>query len=315
MLLAAGRGERMEPLSSYCPKPALEVLGRPLLASAWDHLAGAGCERVVVNLHRHATRIAAAAREVAAGDARLCFSWEPELLGSAGGIAAARPLLGAGPVLVANADVWAQLDLAPLLAAGGDDLAVLALLPHPDPERWSSVVLGEAGEVAAFRPPGTPGEGPRYLFTGFQVLGGAVVAELPDPPAAIAPVWERLRERGALRGVLVDGDWREAGTAAAYHRLVLELLGGETWVHPQGAVNSGAVLHRSAVGAGCRVCGGAELEDTVVTAGAMIGEGCVLRRCLLAGPLHLRGAGELAERLVLPNGSFPLASGAATPEA
>ncbi|OYW01084.1 MAG: hypothetical protein B7Z61_12815, partial [Acidobacteria bacterium 37-71-11] len=89
MLLAAGWARRMEPLSSTIPKPALEVLGRPLLASTLANLGRAGCARIVVNLHRHPERVAAAAREAVTGE--VLFSWEPALLGGAGGVAAARP--------------------------------------------------------------------------------------------------------------------------------------------------------------------------------------------------------------------------------
>ena len=95
MLLAAGRGQRMEPLSSVVAKPALEVLGEPLLATALRQLA-ACCEPLVVNLHRHPRQIAASVREVLLGR-RVRFSWEPELLGGSGGLAAARAVVRPRP--------------------------------------------------------------------------------------------------------------------------------------------------------------------------------------------------------------------------
>ena len=150
MLLTAGLGRRMEPLSSVVPKPALEVLGRPLLSSALANLRRAGCAGIVANLHRHPELVAAAARS--AGGGTVAFSREPELLGGAGGVAAARPLLGEDDVLVGNGDTWGDLDLAPLLAAQAPGTVALALIPHPDPRRWSSVILGEDGLVTAVRP-------------------------------------------------------------------------------------------------------------------------------------------------------------------
>lgn len=305
MILAAGRGERMEPLSSWIPKPALDVLGRPLLASAVDHLRAAGCGRLVVNLHRHPARLAAAARAAADG-AALRFSFEPRLLGGAGGIAAARDLLGDGPVLVANADVWAALDLAPLLAAAAPDVAVLALLPHPDPARWSSVVLGGDGAVAAFLPPGRAAGGERFLFTGFELLGARVLAALPPPPAELAPVWEDLRRRGRLRGAVVTGSWSEAGTPAAYRALVVAQVQGAGRAHPSAALGSGVTLERSWVGAGCTVGDGASLVGTVVTAGAEVGDGCRLADCVVAAGARLAAGCELASMLVLPDGARPL---------
>lgn len=303
MLLAAGRGERMEPLSTVIPKPALEVLDRPLLASALAHLRRAGCERMVVNLHRHPEMVAAAARD-AGGD--LVFSWEPDLLGGAGGLAAARSLLGRGAVLVGNADVWGDLDLAPLLAAGQEQTAVLALLRNPDPARWSSVLLNDAGQVQKILPPGAPQEGERYLFTGFQLIGAGVVAELPASPTGMSVVWEALRPRGALRGVVVQGSWHEVGSPGAYRELVIRLLAQGSWVHPQAAVMEGARIVCSAVGAGCRVGADATVSESVLTGAAAVEGGCELHRCVVAGSVTLTGAGTVLEKLILPQGRFAL---------
>lgn len=305
MLLAAGRGERMEPLSSFIPKPALDVLGEPLAASAFRHLAPR-CTRIVANLYRHGEVVAAAISRLATETGRnVAFSREAVLLGGAGGVAAARPLLGPESVLVANTDVWAALDLDPLMAAGDEDSVVLALLPHPDPWRWSSVELDASGRVSRFV---ARGEGSHrgYLFTGFQLLGARVVAELPPPPGEFAPVWEQLRQRGLLRGVVVSGSWREAGTPLAYLELVLACLGGTTWCHVRSQVAANARLVRSAVGEGCRVDTRTRLEACVVTGGAAVGAGCHLTSCVVAGPVTVPAGAYLEHALVLPSGITPL---------
>ena len=191
MLLAAGRGERMEPLSSVVAKPALEVLGEPLCATAVRQLARFG-DTLVVNLHRHPRQVAAAVREVL-GDRRVFFSWEPVLLGGAGGLARARRLFGPGPLLVGNGDTVSALDLAPLAAPADPECCTLGLLPHPDPRRWSSVELASDGRVRTIFPAGAADGGDLFLFTGFQVLGAEVLACLPSPPGELAPVWQRLR--------------------------------------------------------------------------------------------------------------------------
>ena len=304
MLLAAGHGERMEPLSTFVAKPALEVLGRPLLASALDHLVRAGCRPTVVNLHRHPDQVEAAAR--AAGGAELRFSREPELLGGAGGVAAARAHFEPGPVLVANADVWADLELAPVIDAVARDTVVLALLPHPDPGRWGSVVLGPAGHVAAFLAPGAAGPDERFLFTGFQALGEEVVRGLPEPPAEMSEVWQALLRRRRLLGVRVQGSWREAGSPGAYRELVAALLGGVSWAGPSARVAPGAEVVASAIGAGCRVAAAAAVRDSVVTAGAIIDAGSRVRRCVVAGDVTVPRGSSHEDALVLPCGSFPL---------
>jgi NDP-sugar pyrophosphorylase family protein len=306
MLLAAGRGERMEPLSSLIPKPALEVLGRPLLASALDHLVQAGCSPIVVNLHRHPEAVARAARSAAPPGVELSFSHEPELLGSAGGIGAARHLFGAGPLLAANADVWARLDLAPLLARARPDGAVLGLLPHPDPDRWSAVELGEGGVVRRIVPAGGTTVGTPYLFTGFQILGESVVARLPSAPADIGPVWGALMRRGSLYGVPLEGSWREAGTPGSYRALVSALLAGACWRHPGAQVAGGAEVRGSAVGADCAVADGAVVEDSILTAGARVGEGVQLERCVAAGQMEIAASYCGRDRLILPWGEVAL---------
>jgi NDP-sugar pyrophosphorylase family protein len=303
MLLAAGRGERMEPLSSFVAKPALEVLGSPLLASALDNLRRAGCATIAVNLHRHPEQVAAAARE--AGRGKVCFSWEPELLGGAGGVAAARDLLGHDAVLVGNADTWGELDLTPMVSALDDAGAILGLLPHPDPGRWSSVVLDDDGCVGEILPPGSRSPRERYLFTGFQLLGSEVVEALPAPPCGMTTVWDALRRDGRLRGAVVKGEWREAGTPGAYRELVVGLLAGGTWVHADARVARGARIERSAIGAGCTVASGATIIGCVATSGAAVDGGSTLMECVLAGPVRVTDE-TLSGSLLMPNHRTPL---------
>lgn len=304
MLLAAGRGQRMEPLSSVVAKPALEVLGEPLLASGLRHLA-ACCEPLVVNLHRHPGQVAASVREVLPGR-RVRFSWEPDLLGGAGGVAAARRWFAPGPLLVGNADTLSRLDLTPLRNANDPDGIVLGLLPHPDPAAWSAVRLAPDGRVTSILPAGASGEGEPFLFTGFQILGASVVATLPPPPGEMAPVWRRLREAGRVRGAVLSGWWREAGDPEAYRHLVVSTTSASGWRHPDATVGPGVELVRSAVGRGCSVGAGCRLRDSVVTAGAMLGDGCEIERCVVAGGLRLPGGTRANDALLLPRGRFPL---------
>lgn len=305
MLLAAGRGERMEPLSTLFAKPALDVLGEPLLASSLRALIGARVERPVVNLHRHACQIARAVRHVLPGRRAVRFSWEPRLLGGAGGLAAARRYLGAGPVLVANADVWADLDLNPLLAVEPDQI-VLGLQPHPDPTRWNSVLLDGDGRVEAILPAGTVSDRPRYHFTGFQAIGGDVLASLPAPPCEMTSVWHRARTKRALFGRVLSGRWAEAGTPEAYRRLVVGLLGTASWRHPQAEIVDGASIERSAVGAGSRIDGGVRLVESVVVGGATVAAGCRLERCIVAGSLVVPAGSRHEGALLLPDGAASL---------
>jgi NDP-sugar pyrophosphorylase family protein len=304
MLLAAGRGARMEPLSSVVPKPALEVLGAPLLATAARQVS-AHCARLVVNLHRHPRQIVSAVREVLP-QRRVHFSWEPELLGGAGGIAAARPYFGPGFLLVGNADTHSDLDLQPLLAATEEDVIVLGLVAHPAPDIWSSVYLESGGRVVAILPAGSKASGTPFLFTGFQILGAGVLRALPAPPAEMPPVWRALQGGGRLRGVVLSGWWREAGDVGAYRELVTSEAGPFGWHHTRAAVADNSRIERSAVGRGCGIGAAARLCETVVTAGAAVGARCELTRCVVAGQVTVAADTRAQDELVTPAGRFPL---------
>ena len=297
----------MAPLSQLVAKPALEVLGQPLLAAALGHLR-CRCSTLVVNLHHHPRQVLAAVGKVLGPGESCAYSWEPELLGGAGGVAAARRFFEPGPVLVANADTWTTLDLAPLLAASRPDTVTLALRPHPDPATWSSVVLGAEGRVAGFFGPGEGKDRERFLFTGFQLLGHEVVAELPPPPAEMKAVWEPLRALGRLRGVVVEGPWLEAGSPEAYRRLVVSLLGASPWVSGDSAVAADAWIERTAVGSTCSVDAGCKVADSVLTMGARVGPGSTLDRCVVAGPVTLPAKTHAMGELLVPFGRFPLIS-------
>lgn len=305
MLLAAGRGARMEPLSSVVAKPALEVLGAPLLSTALRQLS-THCIGLVANLHRHPSQIAHAVREVLPRH-RVHFSWEPELLGGAGGIAAARPYFGPGFLLVGNADTHSDLDLQPLLDAAEEDAIVLGLVAHPAPAIWSSVYLESGGRVVAILPAGSKAPGTPFLFTGFQILGAGVLRALPPPPAEMPPVWRALQEDGRLRGVVLSGWWREAGDVTAYRELVTSEAGPVGWRHTRAEVADSARIERSAVGRGCSVGAAARLRETVVTAGAAVGAGCELTRCVVAGQVTLAAGTCAHDQVVTPAGCVPLA--------
>jgi len=286
-------------------KPALDVLGRPLLASALDHLCR-HCTALVVNVHQRPRQVMAAVRQACRGGVPVTFSWEATLLGGAGGVAEARKYLGAGAVLLANADVWTSVSLEPLLAAGRDDTVTLALLPNPDPFTWSSVEVDREGCVIEILPPGHSGAGDSLLFTGFQLLGAGVVAALPAPPGEMSAVWTALRRDGRLRGVVVEGAWREAGTPEAYRRLVVDLLAGSSFLGQGAGVAAGATLEGSAVGDGCEVAAGSSLVESLVTLGAKVGPECVLRRSIVAGGVEVPPGTHAEGELLLPFGRFSL---------
>jgi NDP-sugar pyrophosphorylase family protein len=299
MVLAAGRGERMRPLSDVLPKPALALPDGPVVSSALRLAAAAGACRVTVNLWHLAEPMERGLRRLELPGVTIATSREETLMGTAGGLALARArgLLGhEGPVLVINGDCLLSLELEALLerCATGDDLVTLALMPHPDPGRWSRVVLGEAGTVTAMLPPGepAPGEAP-FLYPGVMVVSREALDALPVRPLATPEaLWEPARAAGRLGGVVVHGRWREVGTPAGYLEAALDQLGGRTVVDPTASLGPRVTLRATFIGEGARIAAEAQLDESVVVCGATVGRGARVTRSVLLGPVEI-GEGEV----------------------
>lgn len=206
MILAAGLGKRMRPLTDRCPKPLLPVAGRPLIVHHLMRLRGAGITEVVINVSYRAEQIVAALGDGAEYGVRIAWSREESPLETGGGIRRALPLLGETPFLLVNGDVWCDLDPATLPALG-DDLAWLALVDNPEHHASGDFHLDAAGRVHA------EGE-PRLTFAGISLLDPALVADEPEGAFALAPLLRRAMADGRVGGHHHRGDWVDVGTPA-----------------------------------------------------------------------------------------------------
>jgi N-acetyl-alpha-D-muramate 1-phosphate uridylyltransferase len=206
MILAAGRGERLRPLTERIPKPLVEVGGQTLLGRHLARLAGAGFRRSVINVSHLAEQIVARFNGGSPLGMTIDWSREPEPLETAGGIALARPLLGDEPFLLVNSDIWCDFDFSRLkdFQLGGR-LAHLVLVPNPPwhPEGDFTLERGVIGNAAA----------PRYTYAGISVLSPKLVAEVAaGRKAQLAPLWRAAAERGEVSGELYQGYWNDVGT-------------------------------------------------------------------------------------------------------
>ncbi len=295
MVLAAGRGERMQPLSSVLPKPALALPDGPVIASSMRLAARAGVDRIVVNTWHLAEKMAEAVAEVAIDRVEIVLSPEAELMGTAGGLALAheRGLLGQdGPVLVLNGDSIVGLDLDALIErhVGTEDLVTLALVPHLDPGRWSRVVLDAEGLVEDILAPGRPktSEAP-FLYPGVMAVSRAALDSMPAAPGDIPEIlWGPARKAHQLGGVVVAGHWREVGTPEDYLAVMNLRLAGATVVHPTATVNASASLAASFVGRNVTIEDGAEIEASIVDEGAVIQRGARVKNSVLMGEIEAR---------------------------
>lgn len=298
MILAAGRGQRMRPLTSVLPKPALPMTDGPVVASAMRLAASAGATRIVVNVSHLAKQMAEAVSEVTIDGVEIVLSFEDELMGTAGGLAMARDrgLLGnANPVLVINGDGALGLNLEGFaehhLARG--NLVTLALLPHLDPGRWSRVVLDVDERVTEIHPPGRPGpfEVP-FLYPGVMAVHRNALDALPATPGEIPlALWNPAQKQRKLGGLVVAGHWREIGTPTDYLEVMLLRLSGTTWIHPSARISAGASIRDSFVGRNAIVSDRAVIAESVVAEDALIGKGALVTRSVLLGAVEV-GANE-----------------------
>jgi mannose-1-phosphate guanylyltransferase len=299
MVLAAGRGQRMRPLSTVLPKPALPLPDGPVVASALRLAASAGISRIVVNTWHLAERMATAVAEVEVPGVEITLSEEASLMGTAGGLALARDrgLLGdEGPILVINGDGALGLDLQPLFEGhlGRDDVVTLALLPHLDPDRWSRVELDAEGRVAAIRPAGRPAarEVP-FLYPGVMLVSRAGIRGLPSEPGEVpTALWQPAQLAGRLGGVVLGGHWREVGTPDDYLELVVNRLAGRSLVHATAQVDASARLNQALIGAGAVVDAGATVSRSAILHGAAVGRDGRVADAVLLGAVRT-GAGEV----------------------
>ena len=207
MVLAAGLGTRLRPLTDAVPKALVEAGGKPLIAWQLERLARAGFREVVINVSWLGERIEARLGDGRAFGLALAYSREAEPLESAGGIAQARELLGPAPFALVNSDVFCDFDLAALRRrALGAHLAHLVLTPNPPhhPAGDFSLEAGAAGNAAA----------PRYTYTGLALIDPALVAPVRSGERAqLAPLLRAAAAAGRLSGELHAGAWHDVGTA------------------------------------------------------------------------------------------------------
>jgi N-acetyl-alpha-D-muramate 1-phosphate uridylyltransferase len=215
MILAAGLGKRMRPLTDHCPKPLLPVAGKPLIVHHLDRLAAAGIREVIINVSYRAEQIVAALGDGSRYGLRITWSREATPLETGGGIRQALPLLGEAPFLLVNGDVWCELDLA-LLPEMGDDLAHLVLVDNPTHHPAGDFHLDRTGRVHE------QGE-PRLTFAGLSVLDPALVADQAPGEFPLAPLLRKAMRAGRVGGSHHRGAWVDVGTPERLAELDLAL--------------------------------------------------------------------------------------------
>ena len=206
MVLAAGFGNRLRPLTDHTPKPLLPIGGKPMIVHHLEKLAAAGFKEVVINLGHLGHKIPEALGDGSTWGLSIAYSDEgPAPLETGGGLTKALPLLGDEPFLLVNGDVWSDLDFSSIPSSlAENDLATLFLVPKPG---WR-----EKGDFSLSNSRVVESEIPEYLYAGIalyhpKILDGAKVEKF-----SIVPRLKSAISKNLVGGILFSGEWDDVGT-------------------------------------------------------------------------------------------------------
>ena len=284
MILAAGYGTRLWPLTIDRAKPAIPFMGKPLVGYVAEYLAGYGFSEVVVNLHHQSASIRRALGDGSRFGVRLIYVEEPVILGTSGALDNAKRFLADDTFVVINGKIATDIDLGAALATHRRSraLATLVLRPNVERERYSIVEVSE-GKVLGFggMPASDKAEEAPLMFTGIQILDPRIFDYIPEGvfSHSTTEVYPRAIERGeTVAAHVAEGDWYELSTVKRYLETSLTLMRREG--------------RRVELGEGSSIASGAEVSDCVLWENVRVESGAKVERAILGAGVVVR-AGEV----------------------
>jgi NDP-sugar pyrophosphorylase family protein len=273
MILAAGYGTRLWPLTEDRTKPALPFLGRPLCGYVAEYLAKHGCRDVLVNLHHRPESVRESLGDGSRFGVRLEYIMEPEILGTSGAVINARDFFEEEPFVVVNGKIVTDIDLGKAIAQhrSSNAVATLVLRENPQRERFSVVDVAD-GLVTGFggmpQPNETPGS-PPLMFTGIQIFSPRIFNYIPPGvfSHSVTDVFPRAWAAGeTIAAHIATGNWYELSTIQRYLAISIAVA------------DSPAQL----IGENCTIDAGAVVTDSILWENVVVPAGAVVDRCIVA---------------------------------
>jgi NDP-sugar pyrophosphorylase family protein len=297
MILSAGYGTRLWPLTEDRTKPAIPILGKPLVGYVAEYLARYGCDEITVNLHHRPESVRRALGDGSRFGVKLQYVEEPEILGTSGAMDNARALLDGDTFVVVNGKIITDIDLNAAFATHrhSNAIATLVLLPNAACEKFSVVKTAD-GLLQGFS--GMPVSGdysadnPPLMFTGIQILEPKIFDYIPRGvfSHSTTDVYPQAIANGERVAVHVaSGRWLELSTIPRYLDISLLLLS-----------ESGKNL---STGLGCEISGAAEVGDSVLWDNVVVEAGARVKRAVLGDNVRI-GSGEVVENAVVVRASL-----------
>ena len=296
IVLSAGYGTRLWPLTEDRTKPALPILGKPLVGYVAEYLAGYGIDEIVVNLHPRPESVRRALGDGSRFGVKLHYVEEPVILGTSGALDNTREFFERETFVVVNGKIITDIDLNAAFETHRkmNALATLVLLPNLHRERFS-VVETEAGRIKNFgRMPVDEGPVP-LMFTGIHIMEPRILEYVPRGvfSDSVTDVYPKAMTNGEILAAHVaSGKWRELSTLKRYLDISVELLREEGKSSVSGAnavVSSTATVMDSVlwddveVGAGARIIRAVLADKVKISANEVIENAVVVPRCLVEG--------------------------------
>lgn len=308
MILAAGLGTRLRPITYELPKPMVPVLGRPVMQHIVELLARHGFREVVANLHYFPDTIRHHFGDGSAWDLELTYSFEDELLGTAGGVRSVAEFFGDEPFLVISGDALTDIDLSAMrdFHASHDGIATLALKQVPDTREYGVVILGSDGRIQGFQEKPDPAEALSDLgncgiymfdpeiFDYFPSGRSAANSEIEGFADWALDVYPALLENDApFYGHTIEDYWNDVGSLDEYRQGNFDALNGAVTVgHDASPAGDGVLAVGEApsaqmtppvfIGAGCEIGDDVRLDGPVIVGDrAKIGAGARLRETIV----------------------------------
>jgi len=300
LVLTAGLATRLRPLSNVRAKAAMPVAGAPLVGRILTWLRQAGIRRVVLNLHHRPETITRVVGDGSPWDLEVRYSWEPQILGSAGGPRRARPLLDAERFLIVNGDTLTDCDLGALAERhiASRPLVTMAVVPG-DVARYGGAVVDANGYITGFArathtaptPPGLPAPPALAVrhFIGAQAVESRAFDDVPDdqPSETVLALYPRLiaTEPHSIAAYQSTAEFLDVGTAQDYLDTVAKIAAREQRPFDRGS--------------GLSIAPGGDISETVIWDRVTIGRGVRLHRCVVADDVTLPDGMQFEQRVIV----------------
>jgi len=306
LVLSAGHGTRLRPLTAFIPKPLLPVRGAAALAHTIDQLVTMGCEAVAVNLFHRGEMIRESLGD-SYGGVPLTFSIEEQLLGTLGALGPLRGFLGeADQILIVNGDSLCRWPLRGLVRrhqrSGAE--ATMLVSKRADPALFGGgVAVQDRKWIVSLRGGDVGGEDVvRRVFMGAHILSPSLLEKVPDGPASFVPdLYEPLlSEGGRIGAVETSRKWHDLGTPERYRRAVLDWGLRRAWTDEDAEVTAGAKVRGSVVEQDAFIQAEATVNSSVILPGARVGSGCRVVESIIGPGVDLPPHTTVERRMVTP---------------